>query len=195
MDDIISLLKQAELEQPLTLDEIKAAQIDDLNTSCNAAIVAGFESSVLGTSYTYTLNQGTDQQNLSNAFLAAQYALTIATAWTAGATHNPTDVVNDSGVFYICELAGTSDTTTPAWPTEFQQLVMDGTTAWAKAGMLLSTTTGILWHTPQQIFVIWQQYLIFVNTCRVKYAAYVAAVNAVVPSDTAADTVIAIVWS
>lgn len=191
MDDLVSRLQQAELAMPLTFVELKARQIENLKKACNDTIIAGFESYALGIPHIYTLKPNTDQHNLVAAFTAAQFALTIAKSWTANVNHTINDVVLVNNVFYICGVVGTSGSVEPVWPTEFQEFVSDGTTAWAKAGMLLATSDGIHWHTPMQIIMIWQQYLMFVNKCRVVYAA----VKALVEAATTEEQVIAITYS
>lgn len=53
-----------------TLDDLKAAKVAALSISCKAAIVAGFDSSALGSVHHYP-SKDTDQMNLSSSVLAS----------------------------------------------------------------------------------------------------------------------------
>ncbi|CAJ0701520.1 hypothetical protein LMG19089_02860 [Ralstonia edaphis] len=69
----------AALKTP-TLEQAKAAQADVVSAACQAAILAGFTSSALGSAHTYPA-QLVDQQNLSASVLASVMP-GLASGWT-----------------------------------------------------------------------------------------------------------------
>jgi hypothetical protein len=71
-DAFFQFLQNGGVPLPLgsTLDEKKAAKISELSDACSAAIVAGFTSSALGSTYTYP-SKNTDQQNLASSVLSS----------------------------------------------------------------------------------------------------------------------------
>jgi len=55
---------------PASMDEVKAAKLNELETACVTQIAAGFTSSALGETYTYPAKP-TDQSNLQASVLAS----------------------------------------------------------------------------------------------------------------------------
>lgn len=64
------VLSKSPLDSPVTLDQVKAAKLAEINAACTAEIVGGFTSSGLGVLHTYP-SQVTDQSNLMAAVLSS----------------------------------------------------------------------------------------------------------------------------
>jgi len=113
----------------------QAAQSAVLSAACAAAIVAGFQSSALGTPYTYPAKT-TDQQNLSASIIAALLANGSAMPWMADTVLEAGQIVATGGQLYTCVVSGPTGSAAPAWPTAAGRIVNDGGAQWE------------LWTTP-----------------------------------------------
>ncbi len=162
---------------PPTLAQAQASQIALLSRTCQSNIIAGFQSSALGSLQTITLST-TDQTNALMAATVAQKCEMTAVSWAAGATVGANAFVMSGGVYYIALAGGVTGTTLPVWPTAFQQAVTDGTVTWAIFGIMVGTTNGNMWATAQQIIQLFGEGTMFVNTQRATYNQKKAAVMA-----------------
>ena len=113
----------------------QASQISVLSAACAAAIVAGFQSTALGSTYTYPAKT-TDQQNLSASIIAALLANGSAMPWMADTVLEAGQIVAAGGQLYTCVVSGPTGSKAPAWPTAAGQIVNDGGAQWE------------LWTTP-----------------------------------------------
>lgn len=103
-------------------------QTDYLSNACKSEIYLGFNSNALGVWRHYPAKD-TDQQNLAASVLSAIVAMT-APAWQASTAYLVNQTVTYNNQAYVCVQAGTTDTTTPTWPTQIGQAITDGTAQW-----------------------------------------------------------------
>ena len=162
---------------PPTLAQAQATQIALLSQTCQSNIIAGFQSTALGSLETITLS-ATDQTNALMAATVAQKCEMSAIPWAAGATIPANAFVLSGGVYYIALASGVTGTTLPVWSTAFHQTVIDGTVTWAIFGIMVGTGNGNMWATAQQIIQLFGEGTLFVNTQRATYNQKKAAVMA-----------------
>lgn len=172
-----------------TLAMAVSIQTGDLNRSCAAAIKAGFSSSVTGTSYDYSFGSD-DVTNLKVAYDMAVLAQSIAGTWEASTAYATDDVILIDSTYLICTTSGTSGTSAPTVPSEFNTVASDGDAAWKICGYLVNTSSGYVWHSVQNVVALWRLYASFQNTCHYKLQTYLDGVA----SATTASEVEAIVW-
>ncbi|WP_298283136.1 hypothetical protein [Acidocella sp.] len=171
-----------------TLADAQTAQIARLNAACAAAIEAGFTASINGTNETVTLSV-TDQTNALMAATTGQSALG-ANAWQASHAYSPNGIVMAGRECFVTFDGGTSGTAAPAWPTDFQVGVADGTVTWYKLGFWLGTANGNIMVDAASAVSLFGQGVVFISTQRAQYQALKAAVL----SATTVAAVQAVVW-
>jgi hypothetical protein len=111
-----------------TLAAAQADQIAVLSAACAAAIVAGFQSTALGSTYTYPAKT-TDQQNLSASIIAALLEVGSASQWTPDTVFAAGQAVNAGSQIYLCIVGGTSGMAAPTWPA-VGAIADDGSAQW-----------------------------------------------------------------
>jgi len=176
--------------------QAQLSQIQALRVQSNAAIKAGFSTTVNGAVSQITLDEGGishDQTNLLMASVASQSATMPGGSgtWTAGVVVSPSDVIVSNGVYYLTFDGGTTGSTTPTFPTEFSVGVTDGTVTWYKMGFRISTTGQVILVSPQDAISLFRQSLTYINTCRAKLQQLKAQVLA----STTLPAVSAVAWS
>lgn len=90
---------------------------------------------VTGTGYTAG---GTALTSLTNTETAAN---SWSSAWTASNAQNVGDIIRPAtgnGFLYVCVVAGTTNTTTPTFPTTVGQTVTDSSVTWANIGQSIT---------------------------------------------------------
>jgi len=182
-----------EARPEMTVDEAKAVALPSLSAACAAAIEAGFRADVTGATLVYTLSSA-DQANLDAAYQLAQMAAGRATAWTAGANHALNDVLAANGDYVLCTRAGSSGTAAPAWPTEYQVEVADGTAGWSRAGYLVGTSDGTLWVSAAEATALWVASKSHITTCRALYRTAKAAIDAATTMEAVTAIIAAVKW-
>ena len=139
-------------------------QISILSDQTSKSITNGY-TYTLSNGQTYTFNTSiTDQLNGASAFNTCQFAMLKSTPWQSNTNviANVT-VINVNNNFYICEQTGVTGKNIPNnFPTQFTEVIQDGTTAWALFGFILSTSEGNIWFTPLQIEEVYVNFVKFV---------------------------------
>lgn len=172
-----------------SLSRVQTLQIALLNNACKSAIVAGFPATINGVDLTITQSL-TDQQNAQSTASISQVALTAA-EWQANQAYGENSIVKSGGVYYITFSGGTSEGTAPTFPTEFQKSVSDGSIIWYKLGFWIGTSSGNIMVDPTTAIALFAKGISFISSCRSRYEALKAAVNAA----TTTEAVTAITWT
>ena len=173
---------------PPTLTTIQTAQLAIVSAACEAAITAGFNTTIGGTAYTITL-AAQDQSNANFNAATAQAAL-ASTAWAASTTYAANAMVSVGGEILVTFAGGESGTTAPTAPTSFQTAVTDNTITWYRLGFWVNALPNNIMVDPATMITIFGQGVIWINACRSKYQAYRTEILAT----TTATAAQAIVW-
>ncbi len=183
----------------------QSSQAAAVTTACYATITGGFPSSALGSQHIYPSGntpQHPDQSNLNASVTRALLASRKAGVWAAGATVAAGTLVADAaGDLYQCIVGGVTGAAAPAWPTETDKIVNDGSAQWqlwATPFWCADANGNWNWvnHTATQIMQVGDDATAFVLAQQAQNAILQAQIAAVAPDNPAGTgAVTAIVWT
>lgn len=182
-----------------TLANARTKQIALVSAGCNGALLGGFDSSALGSAYTYP-SKPLDQTNIINANISARGAKGSGQWQASVAVTQRTTTAEGSITFdpqtkqaYVCSTSGTTGATEPTWPSVINTPVTDNTAAWVIWTTPMWCATGGVWnfidHTADQVIQVGMDYRNFIaqNLLRnkslqdqINAAATIQAVQAIV---------------
>jgi hypothetical protein len=157
-----------------TLEELKTSLVNSLKSKIQAKITSGFTFGS-DTIKTDLIAQQNGQANYSLAVSAMGNAKTYKT----NTKYNPMDIILDNGVYYITLNGGTTGSTKPTFPTDFQVGVTDNKVTWYKFGLLVSTKSGNKYFTPQDVGSMFIQFNLITTNLRKAYDEYKSKIEAV----------------
>jgi activator of 2-hydroxyglutaryl-CoA dehydratase len=123
------------------------------------------------------------QQNGNSNYSLAVRAMSNAKTYKTNTKYNPMNIILESGVYYITFNGGTTGSTKPTLPTEFQVEVQDNEVTWYKFGLLVSTENGNKYFTPQEIESMFIQFNLITTDLRKAYDEYKSKIEAVTAND------------
>lgn len=178
---------------PPTSEEVLATaiakQTKSLSSDCfNFITLNGLPVTINGTQYMVGANQ-VDQNNL-NTMSVTNMAVANSPLWTAGTVVEPGTTVIVNGTYIITKAGGTTGSTEPAAPTEFQVGITDGTVTWYLYGNYVALTGGgAMWVTLQQFKAAYAQGVAYLTDMR---AVYHSLVNSM--TNMPLDQISSVVW-
>lgn len=164
-------------------------QSKSLSNDCfNFITLNGLPVEINGTLYMVGANQ-VDQNNL-NTMSVTNMSVANSPEWSADTVVAPGTTMVVDGTYIITKTGGTTGSTAPTAPTEFQVPVTDGSVTWYLYGNYVALSGGgAMWVTLQQFKAAYAQGVAYLTDMRAEYHALVDSMNGMT-----VDQVQAVAW-